>query len=165
MIQKNYELGKIMETYFEKDCNTSWVIDALTQTNDAGYVYDTLKLLRVFHLRFNKIDEAHKNTCFNVSLYVKRDEDCSGEYVESKLTLSKIRNAYSEKYFDEEDAESEVLLSAIIPQLGAFDREEKVQDIMFSKSITFKAQALENWSQKGKTKTYHIIGVCLEKVL
>ena len=73
--------------------------------------------------------------------------------------------AFLEKYFDEEDAESDILLSAIIPQLGAFDREEKIQDIMFSKSITFKAQALENWSQKGKTKTYHIIGVCLEKVL
>ena len=37
--------GKMMETYLEKDCNTSWVIDALTQTNDAGYTYDTLKLL------------------------------------------------------------------------------------------------------------------------
>ena len=157
--------GKVMETYFEKDCNTSWVIDALTQKNDAGYVYDTLKLLRVFHLSLNKVDDAHKNTCFKVSLYVKRDEDYSGESIDSKLTLSKIRNTFSEKYFSEEDAESNGLLAAIISQIGCFDREKKEQDVMFSKSITFKAQALENWSQKGKTKTYHIIGVCLEKVL
>ena len=157
--------GKMMETYFEKDCNTSWVIDALTQTNDAGYTYDTLKLLRVFRLSFNKIDDAHNNTCFKVSLYVKRDEDYSGESIDSKLTLSKIRNSFSEKYFSEGDAEGNDLLAAIISQLGCFDREEKEQNVMFSKSITFKAQALENWSQKGKTKTYHIVGVCLEKVL
>ena len=157
--------GKMMESYLEKDCNTSWVINALTQTNDAGYTYDTLKLLRVFHLRFNKTDDAHNNTCFNVSLYIKRAEDYSGESIDSKLTLSKIRNAFSEKHFSEEDAEGSELLTAIISQLGCFDREKKEQDVMFSKSITFKAQALENWSQKGKTKTYHIIGVCLEKVL
>lgn len=157
--------GKVMETYFEKDCNTSWVIDALTQKNDAGYVYDTLKLLRVFHLSLNKVDDAHKNTCFKVSLYVKRDEDYSGESIDSKLTLSKIRNTFSEKYFSEEDAESNGLLAAIISQIGCFDREKKEQDVMFSKSITFKAQALENWSQKGKTKTYHIVGVRLDKVL
>ena len=157
--------GKVMETYFEKDCNTSWVIDALTQKNDAGYVYDTLKLLRVFHLSLNKVDDAHKNTCFKVSLYVKRDEDYSGESIDSKLTLSKIRNTFFFLFFSEEDAESNGLLAAIISQIGCFDREKKEQDVMFSKSITFKAQALENWSQKGKTKTYHIIGVCLEKVL
>ena len=158
-------LGEMLETYFEKDCNTSWVIDALTQTNETGFVYDTLKLLRVFHLRFNKIDDAHKNTCFNISLYIKRDEDCSDEFVDSNLTLSKIRNIFSGNYFDEEDAEKNILLSEIIAQFNDFDREKKIQDIMFSKTITFKAQALENWSRKGKTKTYHIVGVCLEKVL
>ena len=151
-----------METCFEKDCNTSWVIDALEQKHGEVYSFDTLNLYRVFKLRLN--NKSDKSSCFAVSLYIKRDEDCNNDSYNSNLTLSKIRNIYSEKYFDEEDATKDTLLSFIINQLSEVDRDQKVQDVIFSKSITFRAQALVDWSKRGKTKTYHIVGVCLEKM-
>lgn len=152
-----------METYFEKDCNTSWIIDALEKKYDEVYSFDTLKLYRVFKLRLNS--ENDKVKCFMVSLYIKRDEDCNNDAYDSKLTLSKIRNSYSEKYFDEEDATEDMFLSFIINQLNEIDCEQKIQDVIFSKSIAFKAQALVDWSKRGKTKIYHIVGVCLEKIV
>ena len=155
-------LGKIMETYFEKDCNTSWIIDALEQKHGGEYRYDTLQLLRVFRLRF--VNPKDSNTkCFSVSLYVKRAEDGVASVLDTKLTLSKMKKIYAEKYFDQAEAEKDLFLSALIDQIKSIDWEQEKQDILFDTALTFKAQALVNWTERGKTKIYHIVGVCLEK--
>ena len=155
-------LGKVIETYFEKNCNTSWVIDALEQKNENGYYYDTLKLFRIFHLLL--IGSAGEYDCFSVSFYIKRDEDCSGNALDSKLTLSKIKQAYAEEHITQETAEFDNFLSKLLNEIDSLDWELEIQDIMFKTTITFKAQAA-NWSNRGKTKTYHIVGVNLERVL
>lgn len=153
--------GKIMETYFEKDCNTSWVIDSLEQKKDDVYYYDTLKLYHMFHLRLRN-STNNETRCFFVSLYIKRDEDCTGPHLDTKLTLSKIKKAYAENYFDQAEAENDVFLSALINGADSIDWEKNTQDIMFETTISFKAQGLSNWNERGKTKTYHIVGMSLE---
>jgi hypothetical protein len=154
--------GNVLETYFEKDCNTSWVIDALEKKSDK-YTYDTLKLCRVFRLRLiNPTDNSSEN--YSVSLYIKRDEDCSDSSFDSKLTLSKIKKIYAEKQFQQAEAEDDFLLSALLNRVVSFDWEQIIQDIMFESTITFRAQALANWNERGKLKTYHIAGISLEKI-
>jgi hypothetical protein len=150
-----------METYFKKDYNTSWVINSLEQKKDDVYYYDTLKLFHMFNLTLINPNN-NEARCFFVSLYLKRDEDCNGPYFDTKLTLSKIKNAYVDNYFDQAEAENDVLLSALINEIGSLDWEKDTQNIMFETTISFKAQGLVNWSERGKTKTYHIVGMSLE---
>ena len=153
--------GKVMETHFGKDYNTSWVIDNLEQKKDDVYYYDTFKLYRMFHLRLTNPNN-NETRCFWVSLYIKRDEECEGTPFDSKLTLSKIKKTYAENYFDEADAKNDVILFALIDKTGSIDWEKNTQDIMFETTISFKAQGLSNWYERGKTKTYHIVGMSLE---
>ena len=154
-------LGKMTETYFGKDYNTSWIIDSLEQKKNDEYYYDTLKLYRMFHLRLINPND-NETRCFSVSLYIKRDEDCTGPHLDTKLTLSKIKKAYAENYFDQVEAENDVLLSALINGADSIDWEKNTQDIMFETTMSFKAQGLSNWNERGKTKTYHIVGMSLE---
>jgi hypothetical protein len=160
---KTLDLGKVMETYFEKDCNTSWVIDALEQKKGQEYYYDTLKLFRMFHL--NLTDPSGNSNCYSVSLYIKRAEDCNGDAFDSKLTLSKIKKAYAENSFNENDAENDVLLTALINRAGSLDWELEKQDIMFDTRITSKAPALVNWCERAKTKISHVVGMSLDKLI
>ena len=154
--------GKVMETYFEKDCNTSWVIDALEQKNDDKYCYDTLKLYRMFYLGLtDQLDSSSK--CYTISLYIKRDEECEGPYYDTKLTLSKIKNIYSGKSFVQAELENDVLISPIIEQLDSFDFEKEKQDIFLKTPLVFKAKAAVAWSDTQKTKTYRIVGLSLER--
>ena len=109
-----------METYFEKDCNTSWIIDSLEQKKEDIYYYDTLKLYHMFHLRL--INPNNNETrCFFVSLYIKRDEDCKGSHFDTKLTLSKIKKSYAGNYFDQAEAENDVLLTALLRGTDSID--------------------------------------------
>lgn len=154
-------LGNITKHYFTKGCTTSHVIDILESKKDDVYYHDTLMLYRMFHLYLINPND-HKTKCFTVSLYIKRDEDCDGPHINTKLTLSKIKKAYAEQYIDPTIADNDMLLPALINELGSLDWEKNTQDIMLETTISFRAQGLADWSEKGKTKTYHIVGVSLE---
>ncbi len=156
------QLGKTMESYFEKDCNTSWVIDALEQNDADGHYYDTLKLYRVFTLRLTQ-QEHNCSAAFYVSLYVQRESAEVSTVYNSKLTLSKIKTAYAGEHLGDEDAADDDFLVALFADLHKVDRAASEQDVALSTPIAFRAQAA-NWSTRGKTKTYHIVGVSLQKI-
>ena len=152
--------GKVMESYLEKDCNTSWVIDALEQKHDGEYVYDTLSLVRVFHMWLHTgVNEC----CYAVSLHIVRDCEEGVESIDSKLTLSKIRDTYVGQCFRGDDNEQYPLIVALTGIMSHIDEEKDEQDVMLTNPIQFKARALVDWSKQGKTKAYYITGVRLEK--
>lgn len=154
--------GKIMDHYFTKDMNTSWVIDILEKKHDDVYSIDALRLYRMFHMHLSNPNNAIETKSFCVSLYIKRDEDCKGPHFDSKLTLSKMKKAYAEQSFTKAEAERDTFLSVLTNSISTFDWSKNAQDIIFDTTITFKAQALVNFSERGKTKVYHIVGMTLE---
>lgn len=149
--------GKTIESYLEKDANTSWVIDNLEQKYEGEYMFDALQILRFFRVW---IEES----LFNVSLFVKRDCDNPDSVYDSKLTLSKMKKSYSGEVFEQSDIEKDAFLTEIIERISDADLSAKEQDIIFDEAIMFKAQACVDWSKRGKTKSYYIVGVQLEKI-
>ena len=154
--------GKVYETYFEKDSNTSWLINELEDQKEDKYRYDTLKLVRAFSLSLPISNNSGEKECFWVSLYIKRDGDCNGDSLDTKLTFSKIKSICAEKAFDDIDVKDNLFLSSLFPKLDALIQE---QEIIFERGLCFKAQGLSNWCEKGKTKKYQIVGICLERIL
>ena len=155
--------GKMRQTYFDMNCNTSWIMETLEKKSNDEYSYDTLKLVRVFQLGVVS-DDHEKSDCFLVSFYVKREPNSNQNVIDSKLTLSKFKKTYAEKYFSPADAENDPFLSMLLSEISKLDLDQQKQDIIFNHGILFKARALVNLNEKGKTKTYCFIGVSLEKI-
>ena len=153
------DFGRMRTTYFNMNSNTSWIMESLGKNSDELYACDTLKLVRVFQLGL--VSQDHwKRGCFFVSFYIKRETDSNQDIFDSKLTLSKFKKAYAEKYFFPEDIENDPLL---VNEISDLDWNQQSQDIMFHHSIAFKARAFSSLAEKGKTKTYCFVGVSLEK--
>ena len=151
-------LGKIFEYAFRKDDNTSWVIDSYDSQKDNTYSYNTLKLYRPFS--FVKNDGENK-TLYYVSVYIQRE--CEEEFIDSKLTFSKIKSIYVEENFYENECDkTDILLSSVIDAISSSDVNVICQDVQFRKPLKFKAQGLSNFYEKGKTKPYYIVGIQLE---